>query len=311
MLNSFVGNREIKETVKNIVQSGRFPHAFIIEGEQGSGRHTLARLIAAAAVCGSDSAPCGVCRECELIKKDGHCDVLTYCPDGATFKVVTVREIRENAFITPVEAKRKVNILLDCEKMNESAQNAFLKVLEEPPSFMVFILVCQNASALLTTVRSRCVTLTVRNPEIGQASDYIRLQTGKPQNEIDQALADSHGNIGKALDILSGTSAEGLKIAKEYFNAVLNRDRLSALKAVHSVEKDRLGFMSFIVEFRLLMQREAVKCATGDSKLRPSAVAKLLKTAEDTEMTLKRHLGQPLSISLTATALTAQIFADL
>ena len=311
MLNSLVGNREIKETIKNIVQSGRFPHAFIMEGEKGSGRHTLAKILAAAAICQSDNAPCKNCRECDLIEKDSHCDVLTYKPDGATFKVDTVREIRENAFITPVEAKRKVNILLDCDKMNESAQNAFLKVLEEPPSFMVFILICQNASALLTTVRSRCVTLTVQNPEPKEAEDYIKLKTGKSERDIVEALSDSHGNIGKALDILSGTAAEGLKFAKEVFGAIINRDRLAALKSIHSVEKDRLEFMSFIVEFRLLMQREAVKCAQNESRLKMSAVAKILKTAEDTEMLLTRHVGQPLSISLTATTLCAQIFADM
>ena len=131
MLDTFAGNHEIKETLKSIILSGRFPHAFIIEGEQGSGRHTLARIIAAAALCNSDNAPCGACRECDLVSRDSHSDVLTYSPDGATFKIDTVRELRDNAYIMPIEAKRKVNILLDCEKMNEPAQNAFLKVLEE------------------------------------------------------------------------------------------------------------------------------------------------------------------------------------
>ena len=140
MLDTFAGNNEIKETINACVLSGRFPHAFIIEGEQGSGRQTLARIIATAAVCEGESAPCGNCRICDLVLRDGHSDVLTYSPDGATFKIDAVREIRDNAYVMPIEAKRKVNILLDCDKMNEPAQNAFLKVLEEPPEFMVFIL---------------------------------------------------------------------------------------------------------------------------------------------------------------------------
>ena len=201
MLDTFAGNKEIKESVRSFIKSGRFPHAFIIEGEEGSGRRTLAKILAAAAVCESENAPCGSCRVCDLVTRDGHSDVLTYRPDGATFKIDTVREIRDNAYVMPIEGKRKVNILLDCDKMNEPAQNAFLKVLEEPPEFMVFILICQNAQSLLTTVRSRCVTLTVQNPDLAEAVNFISLKTGKPEADILEALENSHGNIGKAFEM--------------------------------------------------------------------------------------------------------------
>ncbi len=311
MLDIFAGNREIKETIKSCILSGRFPHAFIIEGEQGSGRHTLARILAAAAVCEDQNAPCGSCRICDLVTRDGYSDVLTYSPDGATFKIDTVREIRDNAYIMPIEAKRKVNILLDCDKMNESAQNAFLKVLEEPPEFMVFILVCQNAQSLLTTVRSRCVTLTVQNPDSREAVDYISLKTGKPESDISEALENSHGNIGKALDILNGTAAQSLTAAKAFFESVTKRDRLAALKTVLPFEKDRLGFTAFLGELRLLCQREAIKCAKGQGVVTTSVMARLLSVTENTEMRIRRHIGQPLSIQLTATALVAEIFADM
>ncbi len=311
MLDTFIGNNEIKETIKSCILSGRFPHAFIIEGETGSGRHTLSRLLAAAAVCEQENAPCGDCRVCDLCLRDGHSDVLTYAPEGATFKIDTVREIRDNAYIMPIEAKRKVNILLDCDKMNEPAQNAFLKVLEEPPEFMVFILICQNAQSLLTTVRSRCVTLTVQNPELQTAVDYIKLKTGKEEADIKEALETSHGNIGKALDVLSGTAAEAVTAAKEYFECFKNRDRVGALKCVLKFEKDRLGFIAFLGELRLISQREAIKCAKGEGSVSTSAISRLLRLSEETEMIVRRHVGQPLSVGLTSTTLTAEIFTDL
>ncbi len=313
MIDSFLGNREIKETLKSIISSGRFPHAFIIEGAEGSGRHTLAKIIAAAAICEADleSKPCGKCRICELVTKDGHCDVLTYAPDGATFKVDTVREIRDNAFVMPIESKRKVNILSDCDKMNEPAQNAFLKVLEEPPEFMIFILICQNASSLLPTVRSRCVTLSVSNPDFAEAKDYITLKTGKTESDIDEALEVSHGNVGKALEILSGETAKSVEAAKEFLVAVKNRDRISALKTLLKFEKDRLGFTAFLGELRLIAQAEALKCAKRESELSLSTVTRLLKTAENTELEFRRHIGQPLSISLVSTRLCAEIFENL
>ena len=313
MINSFLGNPEIKETLKSIVSSGRFPHAFIIEGEEGSGRHTLARIIAAAAMCEAenDSKPCGICRICGLVVKDSHCDVLTYAPDGATFKVDTVREIRDNAYIMPIESKRKVNILLDCDKMSEPAQNAFLKVLEEPPAFMIFILICQNAASLLPTVRSRCVTLTVSNPETEEAADYIKLKTGKPDSDISEALVSAHGNIGKALAVLDGAAAESHIAAREFLEAVRQQDRMAALKIMHRFEKDRPGFTALLGELRLVAQHEALQIAKKASPLPPPIAARLLKVAEDTELEFRRHIGQPLSISLISTDMCARIFADL
>ena len=308
MLDTFAGNKEIKETIESCVSSGRFPHAFIIEGETGSGRHTLARIIAAAALCENEKAPCGQCRICDLIMRDGHSDVLTYRPDGATFKIDSVREIRDNAFVMPIEAKRKVNILIDCDKMNEPAQNAFLKVLEEPPEFMVFILICQNAQGLLTTVRSRCVTLSVKNPEQREAADYIALKTGRNEADISEALENSHGNIGKAMDILSGEAAEAVVAAAEFLECLKNRDRFAALKCMHRFEKDRLGFTAFLTELRLITQREAQKCATKNGSLSPSTVAKLLALIERTELEYRRHIGQPLSVQLTATVICAELF---
>jgi DNA polymerase-3 subunit delta' len=308
MFQNFIGNEDLKETVLSAVRSGRFPHAFILEGEEGSGRHTLARIIAAAAVCQSEDAPCGSCRECELIKKDGLSDVLTYKPDGATFKVDLVRQIRENAFVLPIESKRKVNILLDCDKMNESAQNAFLKILEEPPSFMVFILICRNASALLTTVRSRCVTLTLKNPETEDAANFILKQTGKPEADIKEALLKSHGNVGKALSILDGSESGSKAKAEEFYDACLKNDRFSAVKIMQAFEKDRLGLFSFMDELDLILKHSLKQIALGDLKLPRKMLANAAKITEEYRFRLKEHIGPPLSLPIFCTAFVAEIF---
>lgn len=309
MTDSFAGNAEIKATIKNAVKSGRFPHAFIIEGEVGSGRHTLAKIIASAAICSSNDAPCGKCRECELIEKQGHCDVLTYTPDGATFKVDTVREIRENAYIMPIEAKRKVNILSDCEKMSDQAQNAFLKVLEEPPPFMVFILICQNAAALLSTVRSRCVTLSVKNPELSEALNYIQLKTGKSEQDIREALDLSHGNIGAALKILDGQESESVENARSFFESLVKTDRLSALKVLYKYEKDRLGLNVFLSELRMLLENELKLCALKKGNaITPNIAVRALSVITEAEKQINSHIGKPLSLQILTTDICAKIF---
>lgn len=312
MLDTFVGNNLAKETLVTAVKSGRFPHAFIIEGEEGSGRKTFAKMLAAAAVCEDSDAPCGVCRACKLVSTDGHCDVLTYSPDGATFKVDAVRKIRDNAFVYPVEAKRKVNILLDCDKMNESAQNALLKVLEEPPAFMVFILVCQSASALLPTVRSRCVTITLQNPERNDAVNFIITKTGKPEAEILSALETAHGNIGKALNVMDGAENKSHEKAVAFLDSIKKRDRLNALKVLFTIEKDRPTFQYFFRELEILLTEEIKQTALGkESEITASKLTTVLDLVKRYEKQNREHIGQPLQISLQATTLTAEIFVQL
>lgn len=308
MLQNFIGNEDLKETVRSAVKSGRFPHAFILEGEEGSGRRTLAKIIAAAAICNDDNAPCGGCRECDLVGKDGHSDVLTYAPEGATFKIDQIRAIRDNAYVTPIEAKRKVNILLECDKMNEAAQNAFLKVLEEPPQFMVFILICRNASALLTTVRSRCITLTVKNPETEDAVNLILRQTGKPESDIREALSKSHGNVGQALSILDGSESNAKIKAEEFLTAVKENKRYEAVKIMQSFEKDRIGLMSFLDELDLNLKHTLKEIALGNHRLPRKALTTAVTITEEYRTRLKTHLGPPLSLPIFCTAFVAEIF---
>ncbi len=309
MFDSFLGNDDLLQLIKSAVLSGRFPHAFIIEGEEGSGRNTFAKIIASAAICNQAEAPCGVCRECELVKKDGHSDCLTYAPDGATFKVDLVRNIRDNAFVLPIEAKRKVNILLDCDKMNESAQNAFLKILEEPPSFMVFILICRNASALLPTVRSRCVTLSLKNPDRDDAFNYIKTKTGQDEQNINDALDVSHGNIGRALAILDGSMSEATNASKEFLTAIEKCDRLEAVKIMLRFEKDRAGLGVFLDETNRLLKTVLKDYAVlGNSVLNRQVLVNALERAEKYHDRLRRHVGAPLSLPIFCTSFIAEIF---
>lgn len=312
LLSGFAGNDEIKTVIRNAVKSGRFPHAFIIEGESGSGRYTLAKMIAAAAVCKEENAPCGKCRRCELVMNNAFADVYTYSPDGATFKVDTVRSIRDGAFVMPIEAERKVCILKDCDKMNEPAQNAFLKILEEPPSFMVFILICENAASLLATVRSRCVTLSVSLPEYETAAEYAAQVSGKPQTEAAAAVKASHCNIGKALKILAGDKNTAAILSSEFISAMYKKDRFAAIKTVKELEKDRQLFSSFLSELELGLAGDLKSAACGGGLAVPMRSLSLcLDTVRRYSDLQMHHVGQPLLVSLLSTAMTAEIFENL
>lgn len=140
------------------LHSKRFPHAAILEGGSVEDRMKLAQKIAAALVCSSGGqVPCGACPNCKKAEASSHADILLYTVEDKpkAFKVDYVREIRSKAYIVPNEAARKVFILENAHTMGIEGQNAILKILEEPPAYVNFILLCSSKSGFLPTVLSR------------------------------------------------------------------------------------------------------------------------------------------------------------
>lgn len=151
-------------------------HAYILSGPEAA-TSAKAREMAAGALCESAGAkPCGVCRHCRKVFGDIHPDVtwIRRLPDttGKLRKELVVDQIRAlgaDAAVLPHEAAGKVYILPDADTMNPNAQNAFLKLLEEPPSFVRFLLCAQRPTQLLETVRSRCAMLRLEGEILSDA----------------------------------------------------------------------------------------------------------------------------------------------
>ena len=163
---------------------GRLPHACLISAPTQEACLKKARELAAAAVCsGEGTKPCGVCRDCRKAQANIHPDVITLSrltdDKGKQKQNITVDQIRAlsaDALILPNEAGRKVYILEEAETMNPAAQNAALKLLEEPPSGVVFLLCTTKPMQLLETVRSRCALLKLSGESVpGAAEDAAEL----------------------------------------------------------------------------------------------------------------------------------------
>ena len=185
----FSGNPEVKRSLSLAFDEGRFPHAVLLEGSPGSGTDILSGILAKAAVClAENERPCGRCPGCVKAAAGSHPDILTLDGDGnpRVFPVDAVREIRAGAYILPNEAPRKVYRLLGVHNMAEPSQNALLKVLEEPPENVIFLLTAFSASALLPTIRSRVQIFTL---EDGGGSEEGRGETAPLIRDRDRLLA--------------------------------------------------------------------------------------------------------------------------
>ena len=156
------GNEETKKRIGNAVETMTVPHAFLIGGPSGSGKSTLATEISAAMNCErkrdeNSPLPCGSCNNCRRIYDGNYPDVkiLAKKKDKATLGVDPVKDFREDMFLSSTESEHKIYIIDDAECMTPEAQNALLKVLEEPPHSVMIILLAKECDRILTTIKSR------------------------------------------------------------------------------------------------------------------------------------------------------------
>ena len=218
------GNLSLRRQLGTELRGATFSHAYILEGPVGFGKHTLARLIAMAAACerrGEQGAPlpCGTCKFCRKIAAESCRDVVTVSrlPGYATMGVDVIRDLRRSIAAVPNDLDLKVYIIEDAHTMTEEAQNAFLLTLEEPPPFVLFLLLAENAGALLETVRSRAPRLRLQPIDRETMSAYLLsspagVAAGAPAlarenpDELEAVLTLSGGSIGRALTLLDAAA---------------------------------------------------------------------------------------------------------
>lgn len=197
--------KELAENINTLIKNDRLPHAILLRGSSARTRGSVSAFLAQAFVCEGENKPCGKCSHCMKAGINSHPDVITVDPaaqNEKTFKIALVREIKDDAYIIPNEASRKVYILKSADKMNVQAQNALLKLIEEPPSYARFILECESSSAMLETILSR-VSLF----DLGTDSDDV-------SDELRRKADDTAARLASA--ILKPTEYDFMKITAEF-----------------------------------------------------------------------------------------------
>lgn len=208
----FCGNREAVAALAAMVESRRMPHAFIVEGADGLGKSTFARLIARGAMCTCAEPLSGECPHCRKLRDNIHPDLIYITGSGKTNAIAidSVREMRMDSRIAPNEADKRVFVLEDCDNMQPAAQNAFLKIFEEAPPHVIFVMTCRSAMNLLTTIRSRGRVVTLNPVEAGEGAEFLcRTRPPLDRQAAEAACIRSGGNLGEALRLLGGEGEGG------------------------------------------------------------------------------------------------------
>lgn len=261
---SLLGNDRLKDNLRRSLQRDRASHFYLICGPQGSGRHTLARLLTAGLMCTGQEKPCGNCEGCRKVLAGVHPDFITVDdPEKKTVPVDLIRQARADVYIQPNEGKRKIYLFPRGQDMAPPSQNALLKILEEPPSYGVFILLTDNPERLLPTVRSRCTELVLQPV----AENLLRQELAKrfPQTDgdaISTAFSRSGGYLGQAIGLLENDEEQPRQTA-EFADAFAQRSVLTLMQVLVSMEKWKRDQLLSILQQWMEILEESLACRAG------------------------------------------------
>lgn len=281
----FCYNKRAQETLAAFVNGGRFPHALLLEGPEGSGRRTFAREIAAALFCRGEHKPCGSCNQCRKVLEQNHPDVEYYGGDGSrrSFHIDTIRKLRQNAWLLPGEAPCRVCVLCGAENMTEQAQNALLKILEEPPEHTVFILTAENRAMLLPTILSRVQTIRLEPLTPAEILPVLRERCPDQPGEKLEWAAETADTIGQALALLADESLQKhAQLAQRMLELLCNGSEYDLLTAVEPVSRKREDLLEVCTQLRQLLTAELTRAASGgESRFSTRRITRMLEALDD------------------------------
>lgn len=281
---------QVVERISTLIDSGRVPHAMVLDGGSASARILLADKIAESLVCTAPSGkPCGVCMACRKAEQHIHPDIIHVKPENGrkTITVEQIRNMREDAFVLPNESDSKVYIVDQAELLQDYAQNALLKILEEPPAYATFILCTQSKASLLATVLSRTAAFSL-NTEAGEDEDRE-------------------------------TRQEAVNGAKALVEGILSRNEMQLLAAVSPYEKNYDLLPETIEEFQLILRDALVEQAGSHALLSGSKreaetlagkfpaerLLSMERAAGDISAAIQRHANKNLTLTRLCSTLAA------
>lgn len=196
-----IGNYDVKEYLVKSIKNKNILHSYLFLGTEGIGKLAMAKQFAKKVLClnHTEDETC-TCKSCTCFNGKNHPDYYIINEAGESIKIDTIREITEKAFEKPILSDKKVYIINDFEKMTKEAQNCLLKTLEEPPEFVVIVLISSNENIILNTIKSRCMTIKFHNIEDKELLEYAKSQLGY-ENISENLLKSFDGSIGKAIKL--------------------------------------------------------------------------------------------------------------
>ena len=284
MLN-IIGHEKVKIKLEKIIESHSISHAYLFSGKEGIGKKTLAIEFAKSIMCNESTNfdYCGNCESCITFESGN--DFKIIFPTKNVIKVDEIREFCGELFLKPTKTSHKVFIIDDAECMNEQAQNALLKVLEEPPLYATIILITSNKEKLLNTIKSRVVDIQfdfLSNEEIKKILDSRNIEYAE------DAIKYANGSLKKALDFVND---EFFDIAKEVANLLETKEFLAVNRKFEEIKVDKKLKSNIVIILEKTMQIFFLKFRTEKNY-----EYKNIEKLEETIQKIKRNANVDLAL---------------
>jgi DNA polymerase-3 subunit delta' len=298
------GNGRVLERLRALAASGKIANAYLFDGAEGLGKKRAALSFTAASLCeaAANEKPCGVCGACKKIFSNNHPDVITVGlpKDRKTIGVDSAREkISEEAFIKPLLGARKFFIVEDAQSLTAQAQNALLKVLEEPPDGVCFLLLSTGANALLPTVLSRCARFSFKPLPKAALEALLRKERPDLGDKIPLLCALAQGSAGQARALAENGALDETKAAAEAFYKNVRKRPEAVVEFLNFLNKNK-NSIDFTARFMILWFHGlfSLRLSRGEK-----GEQKALAAAMDALLLWRRRLSQ--NANFTAATLSA------
>lgn len=209
-----IGHGQIIEHLQNAIRLDKVSHAYIFNGPDKSGKMMLAEAFAAALQCEKKGTEgCMECHSCRQAASHNQPDIIYVTHEKPnTVSVDDIRrKVNQDIAVKPYSSQYKIYIIDEAEKMNQQAQNALLKTMEEPPAYAVILLLTTNADLFLPTILSRCIQLNLKPAASAVIKEYLMKKYQVPDYQADISAAFAQGNVGRAIQLASSEHFNDLK----------------------------------------------------------------------------------------------------
>ena len=277
-LSEFAGYGDKMRQLMRSVQAGRIVHALLLAGPHGSGKRTMANLLAQAMVCAGEDKPCGACPACKRFLAGAHPDVKVVRPEKKTIGVGQVRELIDALALRPYEGGKHIAIIEQADKMTPAAQNALLKTLESPAGDAMFLLITDAPGAMLPTILSRCQTVRFKDLTVEDCAAVL-VSRGVEPGRAATLAGMAQGSVGRALEI--DGDADWIALRERVIASLeALRGRASVAGAAIPLEEEK-GGEDAVLDIMELWARDLMAVQSGAQPFQAGDLARLRRCRID------------------------------
>lgn len=279
-----LGNTEQRKNLENIIRHKNISHAYMFVGTEGIGKSLIAKEFAKSILCQNPTDKyCDKCECCNIFENSP--DYVYITDEDGSIKVGDIRSLSENILLKPVKSNRRVFLINNADRMNEAAQNALLKILEEPPMYATIILVLSNKEKILRTIKSRCTEISFLPLTLEELKEYCQGQG------IDEEFYQyARGSIGKLEKL---RTSDYIKNVVELEKALSYHDLLEMNKALNKIKENKTIKENINDILDLLMTKLSREIAQDYSKK-----VRQIEVIEECRKNLKRNSNFDITLDV-------------